>query len=505
MKIHKFSIKNTILLLCLIGLLTGCGKQEEQQAKQTVADTQAETTAVEPASEETQEQASSEEFVFTLTSNNSWENNGMKCAQFDGIIKNQTESAGSDWKITLPVPEGAKLESSWNGTYAIEGTTLTITPVDYNKEIPAEGEITLGFIMDTSEAFTPESGTLTIGGKDYALGGGAGSSTEEKQEETEEETNPDAEPKEVAAKDTSGTPVANHGALSVKGTDIVDKDGKVFQLKGVSTHGINWFPDYVNEEAFSSLAGFGVNAIRLAMYTADNSGYCSGGNPEQLEALLDTGVNACTNLGLYAIVDWHILSDNDPTQYQEQAKTFFEKVSKKYAGNDNVIYEICNEPNGGTTWETVKAYAEKIIPIIRKNDKDALIIVGTPNWSQDVDIAADNQITGQSNIVYAAHFYASTHKDDIRNKVKTARDKGLPVIISECSICEASGNGSINYDEADKWMDLINEYHLSYFAWNLSNKDEQSSLLKPSVTKTGGFSKEDFSETGTWFLTQFSK
>ena len=180
-------------------------------------------------------------------------------------------------------------------------------------------------------------------------------------------------------------------------------------------------------------------------------------------------------------------------------------MSKKYAGYDNVIYEICNEPNGGTTWDDIKSYAEEIIPVIRKNDKNALIIVGTPNWSQDVDTASQNKIEGQKNLVYAVHFYASTHKEEIRSKVETARQNGLPVIVSECSICEASGNGSINYDEAEKWMEMINEYHLSYFAWNLSNKEEQSSLLKSSVTKTGIFETSDFSETGSWFIEKFCK
>lgn len=494
----KKIIRSIFVSIMLVLALTGCGNKGTQETTQTTqaASTEEVTTQAETVT------ASTEDFVLTIDNNNSWESNGMVCAQFDGVIKNQSGASASDWKITVTVPEGAKMESNWNGTYAISGTTLTITPVDYNTEIPADSEITFGFIMDTKEAFTPETGTLSIGGKDYALGGG-GAAPSEADSSTEEEAT--TESKEVAAKDTSGTPVANHGALSVKGTDIVDKDGKVFQLKGVSTHGINWFPEYVNKDAFSSLAGYGVNAIRLAMYTADYNGYCSGGNQKELENLIDTGVQACSELGMYVIVDWHILNDNDPNQNKDAAKTFFETMSKKYAGKDNVIYEICNEPNGGTTWESVKSYAEEIIPIIRNNDKKALIIVGTPTWSQDVDIAAKNPIEGQENILYTAHFYASTHKDGIRKKVREARQNGLPVIISECSICEASGNGSIDYKEAESWMELINECHLSFFAWNLSNKDEQSSLLKSSVTKTSGFSQDDFSETGAWFMEQFSK
>ncbi len=510
----KYRIHKLLVTMGLVGILSfsliGCHQREGQTEVATNT-----TQAVTEKSNTTQTEATTEieketqsDYEITLSNNNSWESGGMVCAQFDGMIKNHTETAGSDWKVTITVPKGSKLEDSWNGNYDLNGSTLVITPVDYNKEVAAGGEIPFGFILDTPETYNPEQVVLDVAGGQYAMGESKATSsqqettTETKEEQKEEST---TEKAEVASKDTTGTPVANHGALSVKGTNIVDKDGKVFQLQGVSTHGINWFPDYVNKEAFADLSEYGVNAIRLAMYTADYNGYCSGGNQADLEAIIDRGVQACTDLGMYVIVDWHILNDNDPNQNKETAKTFFDKMSKRYAGHDNVIYEICNEPNGGTTWESIKSYAEEVIPVIRKNDKDALIIVGTPTWSQDVDIASQNPIKGQENILYAVHFYASTHKDNIRSKVETAIGNGLPVIVSESSICEASGNGSINYDEGQKWMDLIEKHHLSLFAWSLGNKDETSSFLKASVTKTSGFSKDDFSDTGKWYLEQYGK
>ncbi|MDE6626462.1 MAG: cellulase family glycosylhydrolase [Lachnospiraceae bacterium] len=501
----EWRIWRILAMLALFVILSGCGKDAVTDVKPEGTGTEKNVDEQGQTQEEKEDAAEAQaDYILTVESVSSWSNGEKICTQFDAAISNHTEKTGKDWKVSITVPEGAEIESSWNGNYSINGTTLEITPVDYNVEVPAGGEVTFGFILDTLEAFSLDEGILSIGDKEYALGGqvrdSAANSSRESDTEQEELTEA-----EVAAPDTTGTPVANHGALSIKGTDIVDKNGKLFQLKGVSTHGINWFPEYVNKQAFSSLAGYGVNAIRLAMYTADNSGYCSGGSPDELEKLVNEGVTACTELGLYVIIDWHILNDGDPNQYKEEAKDFFDKMAGKYANYDNVIYEICNEPNGGTTWESVKAYAEEIIPVIRKKDKEALIIVGTPNWSQDVDIASDNPIANQDNLLYAVHFYASTHKSDMRRKVETARGKGLPVIVSECSICEASGNGTINYDEAESWMELIDKYHLGFFAWNLSNKDEQSSLLKSSVAKTGDFSKEDFSETGLWFMDQFGK
>ena len=104
--------------------------------------------------------------------------------------------------------------------------------------------------------------------------------------------------------------------------------------------------------------------------------------------------------------------------------------------------------------------------------------------------------------MYAVHFYAATHTDNIRNKVTTALNSGLPIFVSEFSICDASGNGAIDYGQAEKWFDLINSNNLSYAAWNISNKNETSSIIKASCTKTSGWTVDDLSDTGVWIRKQ---
>lgn len=289
------------------------------------------------------------------------------------------------------------------------------------------------------------------------------------------------------------------GALRVDGAHLVDGDGRPVQLKGASTHGLAWFPGYVNEACFRELRDrWQMNVVRLAMYTAESGGYCSGGNREELKELIRSGVDAAARQGMYAIIDWHILSDGNPNLHLEEAKAFFDEMSGEFAGRGNVLYEICNEPNGGTSWADIKAYAEEIIPVIRSHDSDAVILIGTPEWCQRIDEAAADPILGYDNLMYTFHFYAATHKEELRGRLSRALDAGLPVFVSEYGICDASGSGSIDEKQAGQWLDLLDKHQVSWVVWNLSNKQETSALFKSSCNKLSGFGGEDLSSSGQW-------
>lgn len=314
------------------------------------------------------------------------------------------------------------------------------------------------------------------------------------------ETGPGKE--EMAYPGTLPEPGAKEpGALSVEGTQLVDEEGNPVQLKGISTHGLAWYPQYVNEACFRQLGEeWGMDVVRLAMYTAEGGGYCTDGNQDALKALVREGVEYATDCGLYVIIDWHILSDGNPNAHLEEAEAFFREMSAEYADYDNVIYEICNEPNGGVSWAEIKSYAEQVIAVIREQDGDGIILVGTPNWSQYVEQAVADPITGYDNIMYTLHFYASTHKDSLRGAMVQAIAAGLPIFVSEYGICDASGNGGIDAAQADEWVRAMDEYGISYVAWNLSNKAETSAILKSSCSRTSGFSEEDLSDSGKWLL-----
>ena len=332
--------------------------------------------------------------------------------------------------------------------------------------------------------------------------------TVEEPETTEEEQDVDFD--SLLSEDgiaNTGVKMDYYGALSVSDGKLVDSHGKEVQLTGISTHGINWFPEFAAPETIASLRNnFGINVIRLAMYTSDYNGYCVGGSDNQKDLMdkICSAVDAATENDMYVIIDWHTLNDENPNTYKAESIQFFGEMVRKYKGNDNVIYEICNEPNGDTTWSDIKSYAKEVIPVIRNVDSDAVILVGTPEWTSDLESVQDDPLNFK-NIMYTYHFYAASHKDDARAELESALEAGLPVFISEYGLVSADGNGSVDTKEAKKWYDLIDEYKLSSCIWNLSNKDEGSALISADCQSTLDWKYEDLSEEGKYFFDKLSE
>ena len=178
-------------------------------------------------------------------------------------------------------------------------------------------------------------------------------------------------------------------ALRVSNGLLMDDEAHPVALRGMSSHGLGWYPRYINAAAMQTLKEYGANVIRLALYSETRAGYLE--EPYSLD-MLYIGIENAIAEDMYVIVDWHILSDGNPKKYEKQAVSLWRRMAKKYKNHSNVIYEICNEPNGGTSWKTVKSYATKVIKEIRRYDKNAVILVGTPNWSQNVDEAAKDPL-----------------------------------------------------------------------------------------------------------------
>lgn len=319
---------------------------------------------------------------------------------------------------------------------------------------------------------------------------GCGDSTTEKETITPQVTH-----SAIPEPTTVPTFVDLNGRLSVKGTQLVNEKGEPVQLKGMSSSDIASYGNLATPEMLKYLRDdWGVNVFRIAMYTEDAGGYIR--NPKVKDTVKKV-VEYAREAGIYVIIDWHILYDKSPLKYQTQAKEFFTEMSGLYKDYPNVIYEICNEPNGReATWkDAIKPYAEEIIPAIRQNDPDSLILVGTPTWSQDVDIAANDPLP-YDNIMYVMHFYAGTHGQILKDKVDTALSKGLPIFVTEWGTCEASGDGGIYHVEALAWIKFLDEKNISYVNWSLSTKREAASVLRETVNPRGVITDTDLTESG---------
>ena len=303
-----------------------------------------------------------------------------------------------------------------------------------------------------------------------------------------------------AVKDGRARP-SSCGKLRVLDGKLCAEDGDPVMLRGVSTHDLITVESFVNDDLFRELSeDYGVNVVRLAVYTYGMGviGYCTKGDRERYRQNIADGVAYAKAHDMYAIIDWHILSDGDPNTYLDKAKAFFADMAETYRDCNHVLYEICNEPNG-VDWQTVKRYAETIIPLIREKDPDSLIIVGNPDWSKDlVSVAADP--LAFDNILYTLHFYSATHGQDVRDMAEQISRAGLPVFVTEFGITASSGGFPRDTDSADQWIALLEREHISYCMWALSKAPEACSMVRSSVPKYSGFTTEDFTETGLWLL-----
>lgn len=466
--------------------------------------TKAPSTADTKNNSQSKPAASSSNFTVQWKKSSSWEEGGKKCGGYEIVITNNGDTVNS-WTAKVTVPGNTKLMSQWNGIFSISGNTMTVKNESYNGTIEKGKSISFGFNY-SADAYINE-GKVTVNGSTAGTSAGNNSNNNNNNNNNTSTTKKPAATVPPAPSDPKGTtPVSQHGQLSVKNGQLVDKSGKGYQLRGMSTHGLTWFPEFVNESAFKTLRDdWNTNVVRLAMYVDEwGNGQCYMGNKSGSLELLEKGVDICIKLDMYVIIDWHVLNPGDPSKYTNEAKSFFETVSKRYAKYPNVIYEICNEPNGGASWSgNIKPYAEKIIPVIRKNAPNSVIIVGTPTWSQEIDKPLSNPLN-YKNVMYAFHFYAATHAG-LRSNVENCVAQGLPVFVSEFGTCDASGGGANDFNETQKWLSYFDKQGISYCNWSICNKDETCSVLRPGTSANGNWSESDLTENGKWMRNWFRK
>ncbi|OIV43770.1 glycoside hydrolase family 5 protein [Flavobacterium johnsoniae] len=296
--------------------------------------------------------------------------------------------------------------------------------------------------------------------------------------------------------------VKKHGQLSVLGTQLVDKNNEPIVLRGLSFGWHSMWPRFYNEKAVSWLKkDFNCNVVRAAM-GIELGEYSYNKDPQFSKEKIEAVVNGAIKSDIYVIIDWHSHNVN-----LKEAKEFFAEMSKKYSKYPNIIYEVFNEPDYETWWE-VKTYAEEIIKVIRENDPNNIILVGSPHWDQDVNLPAEDPISGFNNIMYTMHFYAATHGKELRDRTDEAIKRGLPIFISESAGMEASGDGPLNIKAWQEYIDWMEAKKLSWITWSVSDKEETCSILKKTAKSEGKWKDEDLKESGIKareFLKRYNK
>lgn len=419
-------------------------------------------------------------------------------------VTNHSNQSIHDWQLTLSVNDISKYSKSYGCQATVKNDKLVVKGQGNGKVVAAGStykvydnfKICFGReVSFTGAEITYEYGSQSTGGNEGSVGSGA-----TYLEGYQCNYTLTGQTKDLRYEDT---PYGKHGALHVDGLQVKDKYNQPFTLRGASTHGMHWGDGetFLNKTAFQNLRDeWGVNMVRLVSYVTQG-GYTDGAK-DTLDKHIREGVSDLTDLGMYAIIDWHVHAEN-PNDKKSEAIQFFDTYSKKYKDQSNIIYEICNEPTG-TPWNQIRPYAVDVVNTIRANDPDAIIVVGTNTWSQDVDeVATNGGKIDDPNVMYTIHFYSGSHGESLREKVRTALKAGTPVFCTEFGVCDASGNGGFDLEEADRWIDFFEENGISYCCWSLSKKNESASMLSPECNKVNGFTNADLGATGAWLINTY--
>ncbi|WP_327178906.1 cellulase family glycosylhydrolase [Streptomyces sp. NBC_01335] len=400
----------------------------------------------------------------------------------------------SAWTLAFTMPDaGQKLVQGWNATWTQSGSTVTAAGLDWNRALATGASVDVGFTGSFTGA-NPKPAAFALNG--VACTGSIGG-----------DPTPDPTPDPTTPGPTTGTPVGINGQVHVCGVNLCNQYNRPIQLRGMSTHGIQWFSACYNDASMDALAqDWKADLLRVAMYVQEE-GYET--DPAGFTSRVNSIVDMAEARGLYAMIDFHTLTPGDPNYNLARAKTFFASVAARNADKKNVIYEIANEPNG-VSWAAIKSYAEQVIPVIRAADPDAVVVVGTRGWSSlgVSDGSSESEIVNSpvnaANIMYAFHFYAASHKDNYRAALSRAAAR-LPMFVTEFGTVSATGGGALDRTSTTAWLDLLDQLKIGYANWTYSDAPESSAAFQPGTCDGTDYSSSGvLTESGTLLKSRIS-
>ncbi|MEO3768856.1 cellulase family glycosylhydrolase [Micromonospora sp. B9E7] len=407
--------------------------------------------------------ASAATAVFSVT------NNWGSGYQGQVTVTNDTSTPITSWRVEFDLPSSSTVSQSWNAQQTTSGSHYTFINVSWNGTLAAGASTSFGFLVNGTG--TPVN--CTVNGASCAGG-------------PPPTTPPPTTPPPTTPPPTTGTPVERHGQLRVCGTTMCDKSGARVQLRGISSMWLNWetAPYAENLSALTWMRdNWNLQVIRAAMGVEPAGAYLS--DPNKARTQVETIINNAVTAGVYVIVDWHA---HEAQNNQSQAVAFFGDLARRYGHLPNVIWEPYNEPLQVSWTNVIKPYHQAVVAAIRAADADNIVVLGTPTWSQDVDVAAASPVTG-TNLMYTLHFYSCTHGASLRAKGDAAIRAGLALFVTEWGASNADGglDGRACLPEAQSWIDWMKQNGISWTAWKLDVGTDTTNLLSPGAPVTGGW------------------
>ena len=349
-----------------------------------------------------------------LNTGNGWNDGTSDYVQIDGEVKNGGSGNVSGWTVTISVGKNVSVDQSWNCNFTLKNGKITVTPVDYNTDISAGGEATFGMILKNASSVDASKATLKCG---TVTASGTGSNGNNNNSANKNSGVGNNDPKIVAAKDVP-KPTTDDW-LSVKGSKIVDKNGKEVWLTGCNWFGYNtgtntfdglWACDL--NTSIASIADHGFNLLRVPISSELIKNWSNGNYPtanfnqatnsylvgmNSLE-IFDYVVGQCRANGLKIMIDIHCaktdaMGHNKPlwTDGDISEKDYLDTLAwmaKRYKNDDTIIaFDLENEPHGKPNesprakWDNSKDsdnwkyVAEKAANSVLKQNPNVLVMV----------------------------------------------------------------------------------------------------------------------------------
>jgi len=277
-------------------------------------------------------------------------------------------------------------------------------------------------------------------------------------------------------------------------------------LRGVSIPDCYWLNEKENqtvEGVIAKIKELGFNAVRIPVLPGHFAFY-----DDYVEKVISKVVELCKRHQLYCIIDWHAignpihnearlkqyhhLKDGKETYWycpdKDLAKKGLARLSKKFGGEDHVIFEIFNEPAPGDKpipkiglsalpFEEWRKIALELVIEIRKSSSN-LVIVSPTFWAFNLKEILQAPILDVPNIAYSFHCYPIKQNQTWREMLDAA--KNFPVIVTEFGYdADEKSKYNASYETYLKpFMSYLKENKISWVGWCFSTS------WRPRIVKT---------------------